>query len=297
MFIKKVYDHLTSMKWTIGFVENPLGDIIEGKELSISWMQHNYKDRWFADPFVLDVTKDFIYLLVEEFYLPINRAHIAKLTIDKSTKKLLKTDPILKLNTHLSYPAIIRRDNHIYIYPESGQSGKLKLYEFFPESNEMQEKICLIDGDVGDATYTNLFGEDLIFCTIPPKYNEDELHVFKKMENGKYQDSETICFKDNVGRMAGDFFSYKNRIFRPAQDCNIFYGNGIVIQEIKRENDKWLFDEIVRYYSPNKYYPIGFHTLNMYNDTIVVDALGFQHYYIGTSLNNLNHCIKHLLHK
>ena len=68
------------------------------------------------------------YLIGNVEYIYNHRAYISKLTIDKKTKELIKTDLVLKLNTHLSYPAIIRRDNHIYIYPESGQSGRLMLY-------------------------------------------------------------------------------------------------------------------------------------------------------------------------
>lgn len=297
MLLKKIYRYITSEKWTIGFVNNKIDDIINGKELDITWIRHKFNDRWFADPFVLDVDEKYIYVLVEEYYRPIHRAYISKLTIDKKTKELIKTDLVLKLNTHLSYPAIIRKDNHIYIYPESGQSGRLMLYEYFPESNEVREKECLIDGDVGDATYTKIFGEDMIFCTVAPKYNDNELHVFRKDSAGKYFDSEIIYFKDNVARMAGDFFTYHDKIYRPAQDCNKNYGNGTVIQEIKHENGTWKLNEIVRYYSTNKRYPLAFHTLNSYKDVIVVDAQGFWFHSIGTGFYNLKNHIKNLIHK
>ena len=268
MLLKKIYRYITSEKWTIGFVNNKIDDIINGKELDITWIRHKFNDRWFADPFVLDVDEKYIYVLVEEYYRPIHRAYISKLTIDKKTKELIKTDLVLKLNTHLSYPAIIRKDNHIYIYPESGQSGRLMLYEYFPESNEVKEKECLIDGDLAHA-----------------------------LKAEKYFDSEIIYFKDNVARMAGDFFTYHDKIYRPAQDCNKNYGNGTVIQEIKRENGTWKLNEIVRYYSTNKRYPLAFHTLNSYKDVIVVDAQGFWFHSIGTGFYNLKNHIKNLIHK
>ena len=115
MMIKKIYQRLTNRLWTIGFLQNPIEDLTVGKPLRVEWMKHSYKDRWFADPFVLDVDDNNIYILAEEYYMPIHRAYIAKLTIDRNTKELIETKPILKLKTHLSYPAIIRRDGNIYI--------------------------------------------------------------------------------------------------------------------------------------------------------------------------------------
>ena len=56
--------------WNIGFVENTLDGVINGEPLKIKWLNHECKDRWFADPFILDVTDDKIYVLVEEYYYP-----------------------------------------------------------------------------------------------------------------------------------------------------------------------------------------------------------------------------------
>lgn len=284
MNFKKIYRRFTDRHWTIGFLENSLDSILSGESLRVNWLKHNYNDRWFADPFILDVGNNFIYLLVEEYYMPISRAYISKLTINKNTYELVKTEPVLKLQTHLSYPAIIRRDGNVYIYPESGKSGKLMLYKYDVDKNIIVEERLLIDGDVGDATYTDAFGEDLLFCTFPPKYNEDELHICRKGEDGLFHSSEIIRFDESIARMAGDFFQINGTIYRPAQDCNKSYGNGTVIQEVSQDNGKWEFKEVRRYYSPNKIYPLGIHTLNSYKGLTVVDAVGYWHPIIGKAL-------------
>ena len=273
--MNKLLAWLRDTRWTIGFVENSIKDIIKGEKLKVNWVECNYKDRWYADPFVLDVTNSQITLLVEEFYYPIKRARIAKLVIDRNNNQIVSTKPILTLPTHISYPAILRRDGKIFIYPESGQSGKLKLYQYNPDTDEVTEKKVLLEENVADATYTDLFGEDLLFCTIPPDINKNELFVYRKDGNGNYQRSEKIVFNDNIARMAGDFFTVDGRIYRPAQDCNKSYGNGTVIQEVKRDNGEWKFKEVNRYFSDNPKYPLGIHTLNMYKGIIVVDAVGY----------------------
>jgi hypothetical protein len=256
-------------------------------------MKHHYKDRWFADPFVLDADEKNIYILAEEFYIPIHRAYIAKLTIDRNTKELVETKPVLKLGTHLSYPAIIRINDHVYIYPESGKSGRLMLYKYNNAHDTVTEERELLHKDVGDATYTDLFGEDLLFCTTPPLYNDEILHIYRKNNEGQYVDSEQIEFKDKIARMAGDFFVVKGEIYRPAQDCNKSYGNGLVIQEVSHHDGKWSFKDIHRYHSPNKEYPLGIHTLNQYNDVIVVDAVGYWHPIIADWLVGLKRfCMK-----
>ena len=277
MLVKDIYRKLIGFSWTIGFLDNNMEEIVGGARPVVRPFFHNYKDRWFADPFVLDVDDNNIYLLVEEFILSNKKAHISKLTIERKSYKLIKSEPILILDTHLSYPAIIRKNKNIYVYPESGQSGKLILYKYDLQSNSLIEDRMIMNQDVGDATYTCLFGEDLIFCTLPPKYNENELHICRKSDDGLFHDSEVIRFNDFSARMAGDFFKIGDKIYRPSQDCNKSYGNGTVIQEVSYNNGKWHFKEVNRYSSPINSYPVGIHTLNHYKGVVVVDLLKYNY--------------------
>lgn len=296
-FIKRILDFFRDTRWTIGFVENCIEDILNGKPLKINWVECNYKDKWYADPFFLEVTDKEIVLLVEEFYYPIKRARIAKLVIDRKTNNIVSSKPILTLPTHLSYPAILRRNEKIYIYPESGLSGKLMLYSYNPETDEVKEEKLLINEYVADATYTNLFGEDLIFCTIPPGINENKLYVYRKGTDDVYCRDEEIVFEDYVARMAGDFFELNGKIYRPAQDCNISYGNGTVIQEISHGDGKWQINEVRRFFSNHPQYPLGIHTLNMYKGVIVVDAVGYWRPRTAKVTNIITNAIKSIIGK
>ena len=90
--------------------------VIEGNRIHVNWLRHNYRDRWFADPFILDVTGSELVVLVEEWYDPIERGRISKLVIDRTTFKLKDLKVMLDDGTHLSFPAIERDGEYIYIY-------------------------------------------------------------------------------------------------------------------------------------------------------------------------------------
>lgn len=67
IFSKKDRMILRSDMWNLGFVTDNVADVIYSDHLNIHWMKHDYKDRWFADPYLLEVTDNHIVVLVEEF--------------------------------------------------------------------------------------------------------------------------------------------------------------------------------------------------------------------------------------
>ena len=95
--------------WNLGFIRESLDEILYTEHsLTVDYMRHDFKDRWFADPFILDVTDKYIYVLVEEYYRKIRRGRIAKLTVNRDGFILEKSETVLELDTHLSFPAILR---------------------------------------------------------------------------------------------------------------------------------------------------------------------------------------------
>ena len=258
MFIKTQSKKLTEERWNVGFVQNSVNDVINGCTIDVKWIKHKLKDSWFADPFVLNVTENEIILLVEEFYKPINRGRISKLTIDKKTNELLRCDVILELPTHLSFPVIIRKDEglkdfikdidlqtdssaepYIYLLPENGESGHLNIYKFFIDSNRIVRLQSVLD---------------------------------------KFDFLKDIPFKENIARMSGSFFKYRDKLIRPTQECNTQYGHAVTLQETDITN--FSFKEIRRLYSVHPTLNIGSHTFNSYKGVIVTDALGFDRMWI-----------------
>ncbi len=57
MRLKDQLNHyIKDTKNNIGFIDGSLKDVIEGHmPIKVNWLKHIYKDRWFADPYILEV--------------------------------------------------------------------------------------------------------------------------------------------------------------------------------------------------------------------------------------------------
>ena len=288
--LKNYYQKYSNLQWHIGFVTTPLDKIINGEEkLSVCLMSHSIPSVWFADPFILDVDDNIINLLVEEFDESEKKGVISKLIIDKKNYSLIRRKRVLELDTHLSYPAIIRKENLLYIYPENHDSGKLKMY-IYDDIEECCHYISdLCDTPLTDATITTLFGKEQLYSTHIPIHNKNLLKLYEREDvTQKFQEKQTFSFNENIARMAGDFFEYQGKIYRPAQECNKMYGHALSLQEVNVQDGELYFKEVVRITSPIKRYNVGIHTFNMYKDIIVVDLKGFE-YPFGKLLYKLRH--------
>ena len=281
----EIYRSIMQGVWNIGFVENTLDGVIAGEPLKIRWLNHKCKDRWFADPFILDVTEDKIYVLVEEYYYPHKRGRLAMLTIDRASNTLLKADTILELDSHLSFPAIIRRDGKILVYPENFKGGGQKLYELDLEKPALVNGKQISEALLTDAVYTELFGKKQIYSTAIPTPNGSILGVYEVDESGKYVKVKEYHFPENIARNAGDWFEYKGKFYRPAQECNVEYGHAISFQQVEESSDGLVFKELWRKSSPHPTMKVAFHTFNMYKGVMVVDCRGYRYKVLAGIIN------------
>ncbi len=304
MFLKNIYKSLTKTDWQIVFAGNSLEDIVRGNPLDLHVMVHDYKDRWFADPFILDVTNTEILLLAECVTDDTRRGRIALLNVNRASYRLKDMHYVLDLPTHLSFPVIVRHNGHVYVYPESGESGSLDLYEFDFNKKTLIFQETIMDKALGDAIISDEFGNIYMFATEEPDMNGRCLSIYRKNNDKSWILDEKVLFDDYVARMAGEFFKVGNKIYRPAQECNESYGHGLVIQEVTspRESDdnNWHFDEVRRMVSPLRRYPLCLHTLNSYKNVVVMDVKGYRHYVLGDFLSQLRTlliCKDYLVHK
>lgn len=274
--LKKIYKQYTENGWGIGFIDNTLEDVVSGKELSFKWVKMPFRNRWFADPFILDVTDNEIVLLGEEFDFMIRRGRLAKLVVDRKTYKLKSWKIILDLPTHLSFPAIIRRNGKVYIYPENSASGKSTIYEYNTETDKMTPVHVICDEPLTDAVYTESFdGRKLLFCTQMPNSNTNVLDIREwEEETKKFEKVGEIASEEKTGRMAGDVFEVNGRYYRPAQESNDGYGHAVVLQEVIYEDGGFSLKEVRRLHSEHPTINIGMHTFNNYKGLIVIDVKG-----------------------
>lgn len=287
-----IKDYLTATKYNIGFVDNELEEIINGESIKVNWIKHTYKDRWFADPFILDVTEDYYIVLVEEWYDPIDRGRISKLIVDRNDFTLKEIKTILELDSHLSFPFIQRGKDAIYIIPENSATGKLPRYKYNPTTDEVCFDDIICHDKLTDSVPFEYNGEEFMFSTKLPDANGKELGIYKKEKNGTYSQYDIYHFEENLSRMAGGVFTCNGKLYRPAQVCIKSYGDAVSIQEVISDGEKFRFNELRRIYSPSKRYYLGFHTFNVYNGHIVVDGLGYKRPAITNLLKFVWHFIK-----
>lgn len=274
----KIIKEFSQTRWELGFINNGLEGVFS-KKPRYTWVHNPYCDRWFADPFILDVDDQNIYLLAEEMRYEPHIGRIAKLTINRQSMDIVDMQIVLEEPTHLSFPAIIRQDGHVYVYPENGKSGKLKLYELIDNKLVYTTDIC--SENLADAIITNQCGDIKMFSTKYPNYSGDTLYVYsmadKTLKIDVHKPIESIRFSDNHARMAGQFFEYNGKIYRPAQDCNKVYGGAIIIEECNHHDNQYHFAPIKRLTSAHLRYRQGMHTLNEYKGIVVVDVWGYKY--------------------
>ncbi len=286
MFYKK---YLCDQNWNIGFSEDTIQTLLVSKAIGkVQWMKHNYHDRFFADPFILETTEKTIILLAEEFIFSESKGKIVRLIIDKKDKKLLERTIVLNLNTHLSYPFIININGQIFICPENSQSGEVSLYLYDKKNHRAKFYKTLIEEPLNDATITFHEGKYWLIATKQP-YTQENAYLFVSNSlEGEYSlvNNAPIAPGKKSARPAGNFFYYQYQLYRPAQNCTIRYGSGISIQKIEMISENNYKEHTLFQLIPSSFkYNLGIHTINFFENGCVIDGCGYLYPFIGRILN------------
>lgn len=204
-----------------------------------------------ADPFVLSVSETEIELLVEDFRYKDRKGRISKVTVNRQKNEIIGRKVLIEGGGHYSFPAILRKNGKIHVYPEQSRQGKLELYEYNSEKETLKFVTTLCEKPLSDA----VIHDEQIFSIT----GDDTQLMVWPLANAKAAEAKTYEFKECIARNAGDFFTVDGSVYRPAQECNRWYGNAVSIQRF--ENGK--FTEIRRI--------PGIHTLNSHQGVVVVD--------------------------
>ena len=284
-----------SQYWNIGFCEQTPEEFVHEKQLRpIKWLNHPYRDRWFADPFILKVTDDKIVVFVEECPMENPKGIICKLVIDRHTMRLKDRYVMLEKDTHLSYPAIIRHNGKIYVYPENGASGNLNLYEYDEENHRLTNPICILEEAVADATIIQQNG---MFYLTATKFPDTQKRLFLYIASslfGPYKQlQENPVIEDlSNSRNGGNYFNAYGCLYRTAQNCSERYGGAISVMSVNcceeyKETFEFGINPVVGRYAQ------GLHTINLEGGLCVVDGYGYYYPVLG----NLYYKVRSLLGK
>lgn len=262
--------------WNIGFCEQTPEELIRDKQLKpVRWLKHPYRDRWFADPFIYKVTESEIVVFVEECPMESPKGIICELVIDRKTMRLKERYVMLELDTHLSYPTIIRLEEKVYAYPENGASGKLNIYEYDELNHKLTNPVCILNEAVADASIMGIDGHYLMIATKYPKTQERAFLYEADSIFGPFTlvDNNPIQTAISCSRPGGNWMHVNDKLYRPAQNCVARYGAGISLMSVDLTEKK---EEIfIGFESQSWRYNEGLHTINFHNNLCVIDGYGY----------------------
>lgn len=284
--LHQLFQKLTASRWDLAFIKESLEDIVSGKSIHFIPVHNLYANEfWFADPFILDVTDEYIYVLAEAMPSTNHKGVIAKLTIQRNIMTIVKVDIILDEPWHLSFPDIIRKDGKTYVMPEAAYSKQLHLYELTENDTQLKKVKTICNDIVWDSTLTDFFGERLLFTAHQNDYYLDIYRWDEKQE--LFTLSHSIASDKQNMRMAGALFKFGNKTYCPSQISTPYnYGIGVDLKEIGHINGEWILTSIRRINPPKGLLMNGLHTFNTYKGFTIVDIHEYNHL-MGLIINRL----------
>lgn len=293
MALSKFLSKLASSRWDLAFIREPIEDIVSGKPIHFIPVCNPYAhEYWFADPFILDVTDEYIYVLAEAMPNFNPKGVIAKLTIQRDIMTIVKVDIVLDEPWHLSFPDIIRKEDKTYVMPEAAYSKQLHLYELVENATQLKKVKTICNDIVWDSTLTDFFGERLLLTAHQNDYHLDIYRWDEKQELFKL--SESIASNRQNMRMAGDLFKVGKKTYCPSQISTPYtYGTGVELKEIEHKNGEWKLSTIRRINPPNGLLTNGLHTFNTLKGMTIIDIHRYNHL-TGLVIAKLVECKKRL---
>lgn len=257
------------MTYNIGIIKKCIGDVLSNSDQEIIWLKHKYKDRFFADPFLIKQDSDHYYILCEEYPFKTEKGVISLLTVDKKSFSLINKKVVIEEPFHLSFPFC--EENGSFIIPESVVANETYIYSFDLEKMEVTKKEKLLDVGLIDGVYY----ENYLFASRKTNPKLD-LYAYQKID-GKYQecnDGKPILTSLKHSRSAGRMFTYDGELYRPTQDCVERYGKRIQITKINSINKGILEFVSIGSLESTKCPPYNetMHTFNVYDGFVIVDG-------------------------
>ena len=218
-----------------------------------------------ADPFLF-VHNEELYLFYEE-QTDLTGKGIIKMTKTKDLKKWTKPTTVLEENFHLSYPNVFECEGQIYMMPETGNEGTIKLYKPNADLTSWNHYKTLLNGqhfvDSSILKYENRF---YLFTT---DYT-NETNVLKLYWSDSIDGEWTehprspIASGKDTGRCGGSIFNYNGKLYRPSQLTQKRYGEGLALNQITALSKEAYTEEWVKTIIPNanKIYCEGGHHFN-----------------------------------
>lgn len=289
--LKKVWDRLFVWQhWNVIFLKTNINDFVKNPTAKNGVVLPLKNKRSFnADCFGVK-DGDRYAVFIEELDYSVNARGVIKgFILDNAGKILEEFYPEGFPDVHLSYPGIYNIDGKYYIIPESGENGKIELYEAIDFPKKWKSAAVLMDGAMySDATLLQRDGKFWLFYTVHGNGYDGDLHLHIAYSNrleGPYTEhvGNPVKISARSARPAGNFFTDdKGRFIRPAQNFTKTYGGSIVLNEVKvLTENKYEEVELNEIKSPHPVYKDGMHTISAVgDDAMLIDVKAHRFKYL-----------------
>ena len=239
-----------------------------------------------ADPFLF-VHKDRLFLFYEETTF---RHPEGKIMMVSTTDLLNWTKPIQithEDNVHFSFPYVFEDDGDVYMIPETGWIGEIRLYKAqnndlsrFELDSVLMRRMEKNEEIIFDFADNVLYKKDDIYYLFTSIFDSKgyQLQLYTSSSlRGPFvsHPCSPICHNLEFGRNAGSLIQFDGGLYRPAQDCSQTYGGQVNVMEITRLTpDEYEEKLVVKHILPSSksFYRQGGHQLNYvdYNGSIIM---------------------------
>lgn len=290
-----IYKKLSLFHYNVGLFNFEAEPLLKGN-IMVRWLNHPYRDRFFADPFILDVTENEIRVLVEDLEYKTWKGNISLLVIDRKSTELKRKTMVLNLDTHLSFPFIYRENNEVYVIPENSASGSLRAWRYNADTERLESPVVLTGMPVVDPVIKKAGTHYFLYGSLQDRSENRDLYLWQAEELLSHY--ELVCDhpikSDNrCSRRGGDFFIVDEQLYGVAQSCVNSYGEATQICRAEFGADGRLTEQLAATILPDTQYPYGLHTFNVYKGVCVVDGLS----YLFRPFKKIGIMAKHFLKK
>lgn len=264
-------------QWCVGYINQPIHTLLGSTTVKdVRWLLNREVDRYFADPFGISDGNE-ITILAEEYPKASRRGRISSFTVrdDVVTRG---PEVVLSLGGHLSYPFLFQYEGETYCIPECSELGEVALYRATGFPRAWNKVKTLIHGvPLLDPTIFKYDGRWWMFACGIELGGCTNLYIWHAID--PLSDWIPHCgnpVKSDVGtsRPAGTPFFHDGQLYRPAQDCSVTYGGGVVLNHITRLSEHEFEEEVVTRLKPENpgLFAEGLHTLAALGNRTLVDG-------------------------
>lgn len=231
---------LYAESWNVAFRKKATG-ILGDKKTPFQVIKNSWR-YWAADPFIFEI-QDSVYIFAELYDYISCKGTLGYCKLENGKKP--KWKKVICEKTHLSYPYITKKDEKIYIIPESGASSTLYAYTAVSFPDKWEKDFVFRDGvKYGDTTAFCHNERKMALAYDVSKPNQYRL-LLVDLENA--ENDTVIHGNAALQRPAGKFFYHNDSLIRPAQICENDYGEGLIFYKVLfEENGRYSEEEIER---------------------------------------------------